>query len=309
MIVNLYEFLEIEPNVSLEEVLAAIAKAEADGKNPKLILASKNLLCDVQRRKKYNESLKRQLEADGVTLDFSPKPKSIKIPIANDKQALSEEQLIEVELSEQNTNEQPIHTLQKKIVIGAAIFIMMLLGLAMYYVPQYWAIRSAKIEAEQRLIDPTSHLFRDIEYHSAVIREDKRSFVCGYINAKNRMGAYTGFTGFIYSVTNKSIFHEPDDNDEYASDIFFKSWKIACLGFDYKDYSTDFERQNNGAITMDEKIDALRENYRNGKITRDEFVELSQPLQLEINELKDSQLDRAPIPNIFANTYEHLERF
>ncbi|AUZ06360.1 hypothetical protein ADP71_31820 [Vitreoscilla sp. C1] len=85
MIVNLYEFLEIEPSASLEEVLAAIAKAEANGKNPKLILASKNLLCDAQRRKQYNESLKKYLAATGVTLDFSPKPKSIKTIITNNQ--------------------------------------------------------------------------------------------------------------------------------------------------------------------------------------------------------------------------------
>ncbi|AUZ06361.1 hypothetical protein ADP71_31830 [Vitreoscilla sp. C1] len=206
-------------------------------------------------------------------------------------------------MSEQNANEQAIRVLQKKIAIGVAIFVVMLLGLAIYYVPQYWAIRSAKIAAEQRLIDPTSHLFRDIEYHSAIIREDKRGFVCGYVNGKNRMGAYTGFTGFIYSVDNKDIFYEPnDEDDDYANKMFFRSWQVACLGDDYTKHFIDLENLDKNVDKVGKKIEDLIQQYKNNELTQAEFSEQSEPLREELNGLIDSKSKELLTPKIFVKS-------
>lgn len=52
--------------------------------------------------------------------------------------------------------------------------------------------KQAKEAVKERLIDPESATFK-IEY------EDPKGLICGQVNAKNRLGGYTGFSRFMYT--------------------------------------------------------------------------------------------------------------
>lgn len=54
-------------------------------------------------------------------------------------------------------------------------------------------VRVAKEKVQKSLIDPNSAEFRDVH----VYRNGKGKIVCGFVNAKNRFGGFTGFEEFI----------------------------------------------------------------------------------------------------------------
>lgn len=60
-------------------------------------------------------------------------------------------------------------------------------------------IEAAKKAIAYSLIDPDSAKFREI------FVAPNRAAVCGQVNAKNRMGGYTGFQRFMYSPTKQGI--------------------------------------------------------------------------------------------------------
>ena len=60
-------------------------------------------------------------------------------------------------------------------------------------------IEAAKKAIAYSLIDPESARFRE------VFIAPNRTAVCGQVNAKNRMGGYTGFQRFMYSPTKQGI--------------------------------------------------------------------------------------------------------
>ena len=58
------------------------------------------------------------------------------------------------------------------------------------------AVNEAKREVRRNLIDPTSAIFE------SVYENHKTGAVCGFVNAKNRMGAYVGANPFVYLIRN-----------------------------------------------------------------------------------------------------------
>lgn len=64
-----------------------------------------------------------------------------------------------------------------------------------------YKIAQAKEIVSKDLIDPSSPMFRNLSVHSDV--------VCGEINGKNRMGAYTGFARFFVRMTGESALIDP----------------------------------------------------------------------------------------------------
>lgn len=78
------------------------------------------------------------------------------------------------------------------------------------YVPgtEQNAIYKARKAVEYGLTDPTSPLFRN----ERVVQLDReKKAVCGEVNAKNRMGAYVGFTPFAYDIaTGKAVLRPVD---------------------------------------------------------------------------------------------------
>jgi general secretion pathway protein G len=65
-------------------------------------------------------------------------------------------------------------------------------------------IDAAKLAVAEKLIDPESAQYRNVEAFA-------NGNVCGEVNAKNRMGGYTGFDRFIYSYSVADL--DPSDRD------------------------------------------------------------------------------------------------
>lgn len=70
--------------------------------------------------------------------------------------------------------------------------------------------RAARSFARLRLRDPDSANFKDL------IKSRDGKYVCGYLNAKNRMGGYEGFQGFVVNLTTKEF----RINEEAGAELF-----------------------------------------------------------------------------------------
>jgi hypothetical protein len=84
------------------------------------------------------------------------------------------------------------------------------------------AVAQAKDAITAQLTDPESVRFQDVRFF------EKSETVCGFVNTKNRMGGYTGFTPFVYDVKFKSAAVINDD----AKDPMWASnrWNKICPG-------------------------------------------------------------------------------
>lgn len=79
---------------------------------------------------------------------------------------------------------------------------------------------AAEAAAAYHLLDPSSAQFREVEFRD----EDT---VCGQINGKNRMGAYSGFTNFIAYRTSEGEWRgEILQTDPYSHDLY----RSRCIG-------------------------------------------------------------------------------
>ena len=54
-----------------------------------------------------------------------------------------------------------------------------------------------KGQIQDQLIDPDSALFRNVHFYPPVHNAHGHYALCGELNAKNRMGGYTGYTPFL----------------------------------------------------------------------------------------------------------------
>ena len=71
------------------------------------------------------------------------------------------------------------------------------------------AEREAKKAAADNLVDPASAQFRKIATYNEAI--------CGEINGKNRMGAYAGFTPFVFNRATKVVVMRPESRSSSAA--------------------------------------------------------------------------------------------
>lgn len=95
----------------------------------------------------------------------------------------------------------------KKILIGTAFVVALCaIGVGVWYWPTY----QAHEQVRSQLVDPSSAKFGDI-----VISKKSKS-ICGSVNARNRMGGYTGFTSFILFADGELRF-EPSDSGGYTT--------------------------------------------------------------------------------------------
>lgn len=79
---------------------------------------------------------------------------------------------------------------------------------------------AAEAAAAYHLLDPSSAQFREVEF-----RDEET--VCGQINGKNRMGAYSGFTKFIaYRTPEEEWQAEILQTDSYSHDLY----RSRCIG-------------------------------------------------------------------------------
>ena len=99
------------------------------------------------------------------------------------------------------------------ITISMAIF-MTSCSPAKDEAPTTYHITLAKQGVENRLIDPKSAEYRDVKHNGRA--------VCGFVNSKNAIGGYTGFTAFVAG--GDLVFFEDDlDSSEWLS-----TWQQLC---------------------------------------------------------------------------------
>lgn len=65
---------------------------------------------------------------------------------------------------------------------------------------------AAKNAVKARLVDPSSAVFSDVRVGREPVDPEaestsQRAFVCGYVNAKNRMGGFSGRTRFVSHIS------------------------------------------------------------------------------------------------------------
>lgn len=92
-------------------------------------------------------------------------------------------------------------------------------------------ISSIKSAASYNLIDPTSPLFRNIRGKYAKREDGTESIIfCGEVNAKNRMGGYTGFSPFYGSIPKGQNTPKIEFMDR-ATDGAFGTAAMLCSAF------------------------------------------------------------------------------
>ena len=98
-------------------------------------------------------------------------------------------------------------------------------------------VSAAKEAIKGELSDPGSAQFRSVRVGAATTARET-GFVCGEVNAKNRMGGYVGYRRFMYAqATNMKQVEYPDTEPASAElamnrRLFDYLWKKSCLGED-----------------------------------------------------------------------------
>lgn len=78
-------------------------------------------------------------------------------------------------------------------------------------------VNSIEEKARRNLFDPEAAKFRNIKGN------------CGEINAKNKMGGYTGFRRFIYNPETDTVSIEDEDDGLYNPKMMNILWEKKCL--------------------------------------------------------------------------------
>ena len=92
-------------------------------------------------------------------------------------------------------------------------------------VPGYLAKSKAEKAVAAQLIDPSSAQFRRV-----VVSPD-RVVVCGEVNGKNRLGAYTGFEGFFVRDGQDPRFESAYRGNAFDQLVWFRQW-AQCNGIE-----------------------------------------------------------------------------
>jgi len=81
-------------------------------------------------------------------------------------------------------------------------------------------VQSSKYKLTKNFLDPDSAKFRNLEVRQWKGNEGNVLSLCGEVNGKNSMGAYTGYKKF----AGEKVFKE----DDYAYDFVMMTWDIQC---------------------------------------------------------------------------------
>jgi hypothetical protein len=96
--------------------------------------------------------------------------------------------------------------------VAAACFIGLVAGA--YFGFQEYRLRQLKATVGAHLMDPFSAQYRDVA--------EKNGVICGEVNAKNQMGAYTGYKAFIH-INGKTHFEDMTDMDSTNAEVRLKA--------------------------------------------------------------------------------------
>jgi hypothetical protein len=81
----------------------------------------------------------------------------------------------------------------------AALGVLLVFGWPYIFNSDSAMIETAKTAVRSGLFDPYSAQFEDVR----VARNANGEFVCGFVNAKNKMGGYVGKAPFVYGVAGQ----------------------------------------------------------------------------------------------------------
>lgn len=105
---------------------------------------------------------------------------------------------------------------RKRVLIVGGILLATAVAASGFFGYQEYRMRQLKATVGAHLLDPYSAQYRDIR--------EKDGAICGEVNAKNRMGAYTGYTLFVY-VNGEVHFEDVTDIDSSDSQTKLKALK------------------------------------------------------------------------------------
>lgn len=81
-----------------------------------------------------------------------------------------------------------------------------------WYAKQYRPVQIAKQAVLEKLVDPSSAQFKDVQLVDG-------SLVCGEVNAKNRMGGYVGYASFAVIDGRDAAIDKDDDPVKVAKNL------------------------------------------------------------------------------------------
>ncbi|MEH3121166.1 MAG: hypothetical protein PGN16_04165 [Sphingomonas phyllosphaerae] len=100
-------------------------------------------------------------------------------------------------------------------------------------------IRNARASVSDKLIDPTSPLWRkeriiksetaDFRNGAQVTKPGDPKFVCGEVNGKNQMGAFVGFSPYAYDLVNKQSYLLPSFDNTNEAAMAILNFPTACM--------------------------------------------------------------------------------
>lgn len=115
------------------------------------------------------------------------------------------------------------HAIAGILVLGAIAATISTLGVRYYNDPERRSIRMAKEAFRREAADPAAVIFHEAWIGRAINGD---GLVCGYANAKNGFGAYTGRRWFTVDRSAK-VWFQPIDTDP----VWHKVFEIQCLRY------------------------------------------------------------------------------
>jgi hypothetical protein len=84
-------------------------------------------------------------------------------------------------------------------IFGAALGAFLIFSWPIFFNSDSAMIETAKAAVKGGLFDPYSAQFEDLR----VVTNQNGEFICGFVNAKNKMGGYVGKAPFVYGVVGQ----------------------------------------------------------------------------------------------------------
>lgn len=120
-----------------------------------------------------------------------------------------------------------------------------------------------------RLVDPKSALF---EWPNGFKDNNQAYVTCGYVNARNRMGGFTGRTAFIISLKDMAVIYYDMDEGGKMGVV-----ELGCKSANFPPPPSEMVDQpaasNSSLPTPQERLKRLEELHKNGFITKSEYEE------------------------------------
>ena len=116
------------------------------------------------------------------------------------------------------------------------MIVMVLAALAAMQTAPSGAVTNSQIEAARRALDAQL-----LDYPSARFRDVRGNdrYICGFVNAKNRLGAFSGWSRFVSVKSSGRLYLDgSSDGDRSLIDTFCGEDGLRNQGRDYSDQMT-----------------------------------------------------------------------